>query len=81
LVAAYGEVDRLSAGEVEALPAILRAERLIRVFRLASRLQVETPRCVAVEMVNVIEQESRRLRWLEEHEAALIEALGSALVG
>ncbi|MCA1846085.1 MAG: phosphotransferase [Actinobacteria bacterium] len=81
LVAAYDEVDRLSPGEVEALPAILRVERLVRVFRLASRLEVDTPKSVAVEMVNVIEQESGRLRWLEEHEAALIEALGSALVG
>jgi Ser/Thr protein kinase RdoA (MazF antagonist) len=80
LVAAYGEVDRLSAGEVEALPALLRVERLVRVFRLASRLEVDTPKCVAVEMVNVIEQESGRLRWLEAHEGALTEALGSALV-
>ena len=81
LVAAYDEVDRLSPGEVEALPAILRMERLARVFRLASRLEVDTPERVAVEMVSVIEKESSRLRWLEEHEGALIEALGSALVG
>jgi Ser/Thr protein kinase RdoA (MazF antagonist) len=81
LVAAYDEVDRLSPGEVEAIPAILRVERLVRVYRLASKLEIDTPKHVAVEMVNVIEHESGRLRWLEDHEGALIEALGSAPVG
>ena len=37
LMAAYDQVDRLSPGEVEALPSILRVERLVRVSRLASR--------------------------------------------
>jgi len=81
LVAAYDEVDRLSPGEVEALPAILRVERLVRVFGLTSRVHVDTPDSVLVEMVKVINNEAVHLRWLEEHEGALIEALGSALVG
>ncbi|MEW6476134.1 MAG: hypothetical protein AB1679_28075 [Actinomycetota bacterium] len=81
LVAAYDEVDRLSPGEVEALPLILRVERLVRVFRLTSRLQTSASRPAVHELVDVIENEAVHLRWLEEHEGALIEALGSALVG
>ncbi|HEV3364349.1 MAG TPA: phosphotransferase [Acidimicrobiia bacterium] len=80
LVAAYDEVDRLTPGEVEALPSILRVERLVRVFRLTSRLEEGAPESVIHELVNVINNEAVHLRWLEEHEAALIEALGSALV-
>jgi Ser/Thr protein kinase RdoA (MazF antagonist) len=80
LVAAYDEVDRLSPGEVEALPGILRAERLTRVFRLTSRLGDGAPEGVIGELVNVINNEAVHLRWLEENEGALVEALGSALV-
>ena len=79
LVAAYGETDPLSPGEVEALPGILRLERLRRVFRLASRLEEGSPESVR-ELVHVVNNEARHLRWLEEHEGALIDALGSALV-
>jgi Ser/Thr protein kinase RdoA (MazF antagonist) len=81
LMAAYDDVDRLSPGEVEALPLILRVERLIRVFRLTSRLQESASPPVVHALVEVIETEAEHLRWLEEHEGALIEALGSALVG
>ena len=81
LVAAYDEVDRLSPGEVKALPSILRVELLTRVFRLTSRLEEGAPKSVVVELANVVNNEAVHLRWLEEHEVALIEALGSALVG
>ena len=80
LVATYDEMDRLSPGEVEALPSILRVERLSRVFRLTSRLEEGAPDSVIHELVKVVNNEAVHLRWLEEHEAALIEALGSALV-
>lgn len=80
LVAAYDEVDRLSPGEVKALPAILRVERLVRVLRATSRLEEDAPESVVHELVDVINKEAVRLRWLEEHEGALIDALGSALV-
>jgi Ser/Thr protein kinase RdoA (MazF antagonist) len=80
LVAAYDEMDRLSPGEVEALPRILRLERLSRVFRLTSRLEEDSPESVIRELVRVINDEAVHLRWLEEHEGALIDALGSALV-
>jgi Ser/Thr protein kinase RdoA (MazF antagonist) len=86
LVAAYDEVDRLSPGEVEAVPLILRVERLVRVFRLTSGFvarfhdgdHVEN---VVGELVEVVVAEAARLQWLEEHERAFIEALGSSLVG
>ena len=81
LVAAYDEVDHLSPGEVEALPRILRVERLVRVFRLTSRLQEGASPTVIHGLVDVIEHEAGHLRWLEEQEGALIAALGSALVG
>jgi Ser/Thr protein kinase RdoA (MazF antagonist) len=80
LVAAYDEVDRLSPGEVEALPIILKVERLVRIFRLTSRLEEGAPEGVVHELVKVVINEAAHLRWLEEHEGALIDALGSALV-
>jgi Ser/Thr protein kinase RdoA (MazF antagonist) len=86
VMAAYDEVDRLSPGEVTALPAILRVERLTRVYRLVSgfgdRFGGGDPgNAVVAGIVEVAEAEAARLRWLEEHEPALVEALGSALVG
>jgi Ser/Thr protein kinase RdoA (MazF antagonist) len=86
VIAAYDEVDRLSPGEVTALPIILRVERLVRVFRLTSGFvrrfgEGDWVDGLVQEIVEVAEAEAARLRWLEEHERALIEALGSALVG
>jgi Ser/Thr protein kinase RdoA (MazF antagonist) len=80
LVGAYAEVDRLSPGEVEALPVIFRVERLVRIFRLTARLEEGAPVGVVHELVKVVNNEAAHLRWLEEHQEALIEALGSALV-
>lgn len=81
LVAAFDEVDHLSPGEVEAVPLILRVERLVKVFRLTSRLQEGASLPAVQALVEVIEHEADHLRWLEKHERTLIEALGSALVG
>jgi Ser/Thr protein kinase RdoA (MazF antagonist) len=81
LVAAYDEVDHLSPGEVEALPLILRVERLTKVFRSTAGLQEGASPPAVSAVVEVIEHEADHLRWLEKHEGALIEALGSALVG
>jgi Ser/Thr protein kinase RdoA (MazF antagonist) len=80
LMAAYDETNRLSPGEVEALPRILRLERLTRIFRLTSRLEEGAPESVIRELVHVVNDEAGHLRWLEEHEGALIDALGSALI-
>ena len=82
LMAAYDEVDRLSPGEVRALPAILRVERLVRVYRLCARGgAADAGEVVVREIVEVIEKEAARLRWLEAHEPALVEALASSCVG
>ena len=86
LMAAYDEVDRLSPGEVTALPGILRVERLVRVFRLTSGFvahfgDAETGESVVHEIVEAAVAEATRLRWLEENEPAFVEALGSSLVG
>ena len=82
LMAAYDEVDRLSLGEVRALPAILRVERLVRVFRLTARGgAVDGGEGVVREVVEIIDREASGLRWLDEHEPALVEALASSCVG
>ena len=92
VMSAYDEVDRLSPGEVTGLPVILRMERLTRVYRLVSAF---TDRFAGRDgghdsrpgnelvggLVEVAEAEAARLRWLEQHESALVEALGSTLVG
>jgi len=86
VMAAYDEIDRLSPGEVAALPIILRVERLVRVFRLTSGFvahfgDAETGESVVHEIVEAAVAEATRLRWLEENEPAFVEALGSSLVG
>ncbi len=86
LVAAYDEVDHLSPGEVKALPLILRVERLVRMFRLISGFVVrfsdgDRVESVVADIVEAAEEEAERLRWLERHEAAFIEAVGASLVG
>jgi Ser/Thr protein kinase RdoA (MazF antagonist) len=86
VMAAYGEVDRLSPGEINGLPAVLRVQRLARVFRLTSgflrRNGSDRPEeGVVGDIVEAAEAESAGLRWLDEHESVLIEALGSSLVG
>ena len=90
VMAAYDEVDRLSPGEIAALPAILRLQRLVRVYRMVSgfgdRFGGRAGRGhpgdgVVMGIIEVAEAEAARLRWLEDHERALVEALGSSLVG
>ncbi|HYH49477.1 MAG TPA: phosphotransferase, partial [Acidimicrobiia bacterium] len=86
LVAAYDEVDRLSPGEVKALPLILRVERLVRVFRLTSEFVArfsdrDGVDGIVADLVGVVEAEATRLRWLERNESAFLEALASPLVG
>lgn len=86
LVAAYDEVDRLSSGEVKLLPLILRVERLVRVFRLTAGFVTrfsdgDRVEGLVADIVDLAEAEAERLRWLERHEPAFIEALGSSLVG
>jgi len=82
LMSAYDEVEHLSPGEVRALPAILWVERLARVHMLSARaVAVGAGETVVHEVAGMIEREAARLRWLEEHESALDEALASSCVG
>jgi Ser/Thr protein kinase RdoA (MazF antagonist) len=86
VMAAYDEVDRLSPEELTALPAILRLERLTRVYRLVSGFAARFGEAVGTKNVvdatiGVLDQEAERLRWLEEKGPALVEALASSLVG
>ncbi len=86
VMAAYDEVDRLSPGEITALPVMLRVERLARVYRLVAGFGERFGAATGLDglvdgIVAVAEAEAARVRWLEEHESALVEALGSALVG
>lgn len=78
VVSAYDEVDRLPPAEVAALPTILRLERLVRVFRLASRVTTALPGDGVVE---TIEEHAAHIRWLEQQEMALVEAFASSCVG
>jgi Ser/Thr protein kinase RdoA (MazF antagonist) len=77
LMAAYDEVDRLSPTERAALPAILRSERLVRVFRLTSEMTGGPVHGV----VEALDEHAAHLRWLDEHEVAFVEALASSCVG
>jgi Ser/Thr protein kinase RdoA (MazF antagonist) len=82
LMAAYDEVEPLAPGEVEAVPAILRVEGLVRVLRVsAGAVAAGVEETVVHDVVEVIQREAARLRWLEEHEPALVEALASSCVG
>jgi Ser/Thr protein kinase RdoA (MazF antagonist) len=77
VMSAYDEVDRLPPAEVAALPAILRVERLVRVFRLASTVTGGPANGV----VEAIDEHAAHLRWLDQHEVAFVEALASSCVG
>ena len=84
-MSAYGEVERLPAVEVAALPVIFRAERLGKVLTKtvnflrkheASRQQEKDVH----KLLDAIEREADRVRWLEETEPALLGALSDARV-
>lgn len=86
LMAAYAEVERLPEHELAALPLVFRAERLIKVLARTEnclRMQGTTSpeENDVVTVVDIAETEADRLRWLEEHEYSLLQALGSSLVG
>jgi homoserine kinase type II len=86
LMSAYGEVEDLAPGELEALPLIFRRRHLVRVLsetdeflcRHEERPQEEKD---VLEVVEVLEREADRLRWLDEHEQVLLLAMGGATVG
>jgi Ser/Thr protein kinase RdoA (MazF antagonist) len=85
LMTAYREVATLPAHELAALPLVLRAEHLTGVLtgtaRFLRRHQVGSqPDQAARQLVDVVEQEAERARWLESGERDLITSLGGSLV-
>jgi len=86
LMAAYREVERLPEHELAALPLVFRAQRLIKVLTatedcLQKQGTTRQDENDVVTVVDVAETEANRLRWLEEQEHPLLQALGSSLVG
>jgi homoserine kinase type II len=85
-MAAYAEVERMPVQELAALPLVFRAQRLVRVLCettsfLNKHRAAHHDEEDLLGVVDMAETEADRLRWLEEHEAPLLRALGSTLVG
>lgn len=78
-LAAYQEVEPLAAGEAEQLPAVLRAQRLLKVAGKTANLLgkhavVPQQEKDAFKLIETLELELPRLRWLEEHTGELTAA-------
>lgn len=78
-LAAYQQVEPLTAGEAERLPQVLRAQRLLKVAGKAANLLgkhalVAQQEKDAFKLIETLEVELPRLRWLEEHEGELVAA-------
>jgi Ser/Thr protein kinase RdoA (MazF antagonist) len=85
MMAAYAELEPLHPNELEALPLVFRAQRLVTVMSATSTFlrchEAGGSGVRSVErIVDVAGTEAEELRWLEEHEPALRHALSSALV-
>ncbi|HEY3239459.1 MAG TPA: hypothetical protein VGL92_07845 [Acidimicrobiia bacterium] len=85
LMAAYRDVEPLPAHELAALPLIFRAQRLSGVLigtsHFLRRHEVAfQPEEDAHQLVEMVEQEADRARWLESGEQDVISALGGSLV-
>ncbi len=81
-LAAYQEEEALEAHEVERLPQVLRAQRLLKVAGKAANLlgkHVVSPQREkdALKLTETLELELPRLAWLQEHECELVETLGA----
>ena len=80
-LAAYQEVEALAPGEAERLPQVLRAQRLLKVAGktanlVAKHAVVPQQEKDAFKLIETLELELPRLRWLEEHAGALTAAAG-----
>jgi homoserine kinase type II len=85
MMAAYAEFEPLHPNELEALPLVFRAQRLVTVMSTTStflRRHEASGSGVrsVVRIVDVAGTVAEQLRWLEEQEPALRHALSSALV-
>ncbi|MGH9035701.1 MAG: phosphotransferase [Acidimicrobiia bacterium] len=78
-LAAYQQVEALAPGEAERLPQVLRAQRLLKVAGktanlVAKHATVPQQEKDAFKLIETLELELPRLRWLEEHEGELMAA-------
>jgi Ser/Thr protein kinase RdoA (MazF antagonist) len=82
LAAAYGSRRPLSTVEVDCFPAVLRAQRLIRVANKASNLMrkhtgIAQEEKDGLKLVQLLELEAVRVGWVTAHETELIEAVAA----
>jgi Ser/Thr protein kinase RdoA (MazF antagonist) len=82
LAAAYGSRQPLTPVEVDCFPAVLRAQRLIRVANKAANLMRKhagTPQEEkdGLKLVQLLELEAVRVGWITAHETELIEAVAA----
>jgi Ser/Thr protein kinase RdoA (MazF antagonist) len=79
-LAAYREVERLAEPEVAAVPLVVQGHRLLTVLHKCDNFlvkQAQAPREIkhARRLATILERETIRLRWLEEHGDELHTAL------
>jgi hypothetical protein len=84
-MAAYGEVESLPAHELAALPLVFRAQHLTGVLtgtaRFLHRHEGDPPPEQEVPgLLDLVEREAERARWLEAGEQELLSALGGSRV-
>jgi len=84
-MAAYREVEPLPAHELAALPLVFRAQHLTGVLTGTARFLRRhegdpQPDQVAGGLLDLVEAEAERARWLETGEQELLSALGGSLV-
>lgn len=82
-MAAYQEIEALAPCEAERLPVVLRAQRLLKVAGKSSNLLakdavVPQQEKDLLKLIETLELELPRLRWPEEHEDELQEAVEDA---
>lgn len=84
-MAAYGEVEPLPAHELAALPLVFRAQRLTGVLTVTARFLHRhegdpPPGQEAHGLLDLVEREAERARWLEAGEQELLSALSGSRV-
>jgi homoserine kinase type II len=75
-MAAYGEIETPSPAELEAVPLMMRAKRIKRA--MGKTLKYLRAGDVPPNEGKKLHMELRRLRWLDEHDAGLREAVAGA---
>ena len=82
LAAAYGSLDSLTAAEVDHFPAVLSAQRLIKVANKAANFLTKHAAVPQQEkdgrkLLETLEQEVARVAWIAAHEAEVVAAMAA----